>query len=168
MKHFGANFRENFGENFGTFVQQKCGVNFRNSVVPLHGAILQNSANILLCNNGSLRILALSSNFPSVPGKVSLSRCLTVDSRVSTEFLGQCQLHTEIRPGYYSGCNSFAYNWKLPGYSCASLLTVVFGVFTVFYLHCGLFGSQLKLCCLQLGLFYLQWESASDEHLHRL
>ena len=39
------------------------------------------------------------------------------------------------------GCGFFAYNWKLPAYSGALLLTV--DNFCFFYL-------QLELCCLQL------------------
>ena len=59
----------------------------------------------------------------------------------------------------------FAYNWKLPAYSGAFLLTVVFGGFLLtaraFLLTIGDLLLRVELSC-------LQWESASNKQLNRL
>ena len=54
------------------------------------------------------------------------------------------QLETSFVP---KGCSLFAHNWKLPAYSLASSLTVVFS--SLLMLTAGAFCLQSKLCCLQ-------------------
>ena len=55
------------------------------------------------------------------------------------------------------GCSFFAYNWKLPAYNWASLLTVVEEVFL-----------QIELFYLQWELSCSQWEACASEHLNGL
>ena len=73
--------------------------------------------------------------------------------------------HANFPPLQY-GCSFFAYNWKLPAYSGAFLLTV--DNFSFFYLLFELFGLQFQLPYLQLEFFCLQWESASNKGLKGL
>ena len=63
------------------------------------------------------------------------------------------------------GCSFFAYNWKLPAYSGAFILTVDN---FAFLLTVGAFLLTTLAFCLQLELFCLQWESASNKGLKGL
>ena len=53
--------------------------------------------------------------------------------------------------------------WKLPAYSGAFLLTVE--IFSCFTYSWSFSAYSCSLFCLQLELFYLQWESASTKGL---
>ena len=61
------------------------------------------------------------------------------------------------------GCGFFAYSWQLPTYSGAFLLTV--DNFSFFTHSWSLFTCSFRLLYLQLELFCLQWESASNKRL---
>ena len=81
--------------------------------------------------------------------------------------LGQAEGHqTNSHDSNSEGMQLFAYNWKLPAYSGASFLTVVFG--NLFWLQWELSYLQLELSYLQLKPFCLQWENASNKHFNEL
>ena len=66
---------------------------------------------------------------------------------------------------FIMGCSFLAYNWKLPAYSGAFLLTI--DNFS-FLLTVGAFFTYNFSFLLTIGAFCLQWESASDKHLKEL
>ena len=68
------------------------------------------------------------------------------------------------------GWDFFAYSWKLPAYSEACLLTIYNFSFSFLQilLTIGVFLLTILAFYLQLELFCLQWESASNKGLKRL
>ena len=57
---------------------------------------------------------------------------------------------------FFGGCGFFAYNWKLPAYSGASLLTA--NNFSFFTYNIGAFLLTILAFLLTVGAFCLQWE----------
>ena len=95
------------------------------------------------------------------------AHALATQMSPSPPFVPPCQQINSPRIFYvciiYSikGCSFSAYSWKLPAYSRASLLTVVFGSFL---LQMVPFCLQLEPVYLQSKLSCLQWDGASNKH----